>query len=128
MPKFHWSDADFATLQDLVEREADTEEVLEALPTFSQTAISNMSYRRFGRRVIPKGSHRLDAYATRQDLSVLAEYAVDLDQIARLKGAVKAKEFNGEEYWSLAYTKRENRQDAIFFVDRDSGINEAVIR
>jgi hypothetical protein len=60
---------------------------------------------------------------------VLAEYGIGIDQIAaRLKGAVKAREFNGEEYWSLAYTKRENRQDAIFFVDRDSSTNQEVIR
>lgn len=70
----------------------------------------------------------MDAYMTREDVSVLMQYGVELSQIARLKGAVKAREFNGEEYWSLAYTKRENCQDAIFFVDRDSRSNSAVIR
>jgi hypothetical protein len=126
--KFHWGDDDLATLKELVDREATTEECLTALPKFSQTAISNMCVRQCGKRAIPKGSHRMDAYMTREDLRVLAEYGVGLDQIAILKGAVRAREFNGEEYWSLAYTKRKNRQDAIFFVDRDSGINREVVR
>ncbi len=126
--KYHWSTEDFTTLQALANRQAETEEVLTALPKFSQTAISNMSFRMFGKRIVPKGSHRLDAYMTRQDMHILTEYGVEIDQIASLKGAVQAKEFNGEEYWSLAYTKRESRQDAIFFVDRDDGTNREVIR
>jgi len=126
--KYHWGDTDLETLKELVAREADTNEVLEALPKFSQTAISNMSLRKCGKRAIPKGSHRLDAYMTREDMSVLEEYGIGLEQIARLKGAVRAKEFNGTQYWSLAYTTREHCQDTIFFFDRNDGTNREVIR
>jgi hypothetical protein len=125
--KYHWSDADLATLNALANHQTILEEVLAALPKFSQTAISNMSFRECGKRIVPKGSHRLDAYMTCEDMGILEEYGIGLDQIAFLKGAVKARECNGEEYWSLAYTKRESRQDAIFFVDRDDGDNSAVI-
>jgi hypothetical protein len=45
-----------------------------------------------------------------------------------MRGAVKAREFNGSEYWSLAYTKRDECHDTIFFVDRDDGTNREVIR
>jgi hypothetical protein len=124
--KYHWSTEDVTTLQALVKQQAEQEEVLTTLHTFSQTAISNMSFREFGKRIVPKSSHRLDAYMTRQDMYILREYGIGLDQIAFLKGAVKARECSGEEYWSLAYTKRESRQDAIFFVDRDDGTNGAV--
>jgi len=109
-------------------RRATTEEFLATLPKFSQTAISNMCVRKCGTRAIPKGSHRLDAYLTRQDMHVLREYGMSIEQIALLKGAVRAKEVTGEEYWCLAYTKREDCQDAIFFVDRDDGDNSAVIK
>jgi len=126
--KYHWSTEDVTTLQALVKQQAEREEVLTTLHTFSQTAISNMSFREFGKRIVPKSSHRLDAYMTRQDMHILREYGIGLDQIAFLKGAVKARECSGEEYWSLAYTKRESRQDAIFFVDRDDGTNGAVIK
>ncbi len=126
--KYHWSETDLATLQELVDREADTGEFLTALPKFSQIAISNMSYRRSGTRAVPKGSHRMDAYMTREDESVLEEYGIGLEQIAKLKGAVKAKEFNGSEYWSLAYTTREHCQDTIFVIDRDDSTNQEVIR
>jgi hypothetical protein len=126
--KYHWTVEDLATLKDLVARGATAEAFLTALPKFSQTAISNMCVHKFGTRAIPKGSHRMDAYMTRQDIHILSEYGVELDQIAFLKGAVRAKEVSGEEYWSLAYTKRENRQDAIFFVDRDDGTNSQVIK
>ncbi len=126
--KYHWLDEDVATLKDLADREAQLEEVLHALPKFSQTAISNMSVRECGRRIVPKGSHRLDAYMTREDMSVLEEYSVGIEQIANMRGAVRAREFNGREYWSLAYTKRNECHDTIFFVDRDDGTNQAVIR
>src|SRR5712692_1201591 len=126
--KYHWFDEDVATLKDLANREAPLEEVLHALPKFSQTAISNMSLRKCGRRIVPKGSHRLDAYMTREDMSVLEEYGVGIESIAKMRGAVKAREFSGQEYWSLAYTKRDECHDTIFFVDRDDGTNQAVIR
>jgi hypothetical protein len=57
--KYHWFDEDIATLRDLADREATLEEVLQALPKFSQTAISNKSLRECGKRIVPKGSHRL---------------------------------------------------------------------
>jgi Resolvase, N terminal domain/Recombinase len=126
--KYHWSSADLATLEELTIKEAGTEEILARLPKFSQTAISNMSLREFGRRALSKASHRLDAYMTREDEQVLAQYGVGLENIAKLRGAVRAKEGNGSEYWSLAYTKRDTCQDANFFVDRDDGTNEAVIK
>ena len=126
--KYHWFDEDVATLKDLADRDAQLEEVLQALPKFSQTAISNMSLRECGRRIVPKGSHRLDAYMTREDMSIIEQYGIGIDQIAALRGAIKAREFNGNEYWSLAYTTRENCQDTIFFVDRDDGTKSEVIR
>jgi Recombinase/Resolvase, N terminal domain len=126
--KYHWFDEDVATLKDLADRDAQLEEVLQALPKFSQTAISNMSLRECGRRIVPKGSHRLDAYMTREDMSIIEQYGIGIDQIAALRGAIKAREFNGNEYWSLAYTTRKNCQDTIFFVDRDDGTNQEVIR
>lgn len=130
--KYHWSDEDKAVLQQLARRDATREEVLQALPKFSQTAISNMSLRECGRRIISKGSHRMDGYMTREDMQVLAEYGVDLAQIAEMRGAVRAREFGGEEYWSLAYTKRDECHDTIFFaecgVDRDNGTNQAASR
>jgi hypothetical protein len=95
--KYHWEDADLATLQALIERQAATEEILAALPKFSQIAISNMCKRKFGRRAIPKGMQRLDAYITREDMSVLGEYGVGVDQIAKLKGAVIVRGLNGKE-------------------------------
>jgi hypothetical protein len=126
--KYHWSDNDIVTLKALADREAQVEEVLQALPKFSQTAISNMSLRKCGSRIVPKGSHRLDAYMTREDMSVLEEYGVSIDKIAEMRGAVKAREFNGAEYWSLAYTKRDECRDVIFFVDRNDSTNSEVIR
>ncbi len=126
--KYHWFDEDIATLHDLADCEAPLEEVLSALPKFSQTAISNMSLRECGKRTVPKGSHRLDAYMTREDMRILEEYGVGIEQIANMRGAVKAREFSGQEYWSLAYTKRNECHDTIFFVDRDSGTNQEVIR
>ncbi len=87
-----------ATLKDLADRDAQLEEVLQALPKFSQTAISNMSLRECGRRIVPKGSHRLDAYMTREDMSIIEQYGIGIDQIAALRGAIKAREFNGNEY------------------------------
>jgi len=126
--KYHWTPEDIQTLKALVARKATTEDFLATFPKFSQTAISNMCVRKCGVRAIPKANHRLDAYLTRQDMHILREYGVSIDQIALLKGAVRAKELSGEEYWSLAYTKREDCQDAIFFVDRDDGDNSAVIR
>jgi len=126
--KYHWFDEDIATLHDLADCEAPLEEVLSALPKFSQTAISNMSLRECGKRTVPKGSHRLDAYMTREDMRILEEYGVGIEQIANMRGAVKAREFSVQEYWSLAYTKRNECHDTIFFVDRDSGTNQEVIR
>jgi hypothetical protein len=99
-----------------------------SLPKFSQTAISNMSVRKCGERIVPKGSHRLDAYMTREDMNVLDEYGIGIEPIAEMRGAVKAREFNGQEYWSLAYTKRKECHDIIFFVDRDNGTNQEAIR
>jgi len=96
--KYHWFDEDVATLKDLADRDAQLEEVLQALPKFSQTAISNMSLRECGRRIVPKGSHRLDAYMTREDMSIIEQYGIGIDQIAALRGAIKAREFNGNEY------------------------------
>jgi len=116
--KYHWFDEDIAMLKAFAERETTIEQVLQALPKFSQTAISNMSLRKCGKRIVPKGSHRLDAYMTREDINVLAEYKVSIDRIAEMRGAVKAREFDGTEYWSLAYTKRDDCHDAIFFADR----------
>jgi hypothetical protein len=126
--KYHWFDEDIATLKALAKREATTEEVLQTLPKFSQTAISNMSLRECGKRIVPKGNHRLDAYVTREDMSVLFEYGVGIESIAEMRGAVKAREFNGSEYWSLAYTKRTECHDTIFFVDRDDGTNSEVMK
>jgi hypothetical protein len=65
---------------------------------------------------------------TREDMSIIEQYGIGIDQIAALRGAIKAREFNGNEYWSLAYTTRENCQDTIFFVDRDDGTKSEVIR
>ncbi len=65
---------------------------------------------------------------THEDMSVLEEYGVGIEPIAEMRGAVKAREFNGKEYWSLAYTKRKSCHDIIFFVDRDGGTNQEVIR
>jgi hypothetical protein len=126
--KFHWLDEDIALLKALAEQGASTPEFLEALPKFSQTAISHMSKRECGRRIIPKASYRMDAYMTREDMQVLEEYGVSIDQIAEMRGAVKAKSFNGEEYWSLAYTKRDNVHNIIFFEDRDNNGNLEIIR
>jgi Recombinase/Resolvase, N terminal domain len=126
--KYHWFDEDIATLHALASRSATTEEVLASLPKFSQTAISNMSLRKCGERIVPKGSHRLDAYMTREDMSVLDEYGVAIEPIAEMRGTVKAREFNGSQYWSLAYTKRTECRDIIFFVDWDDGTNHEAIR
>jgi Recombinase len=126
--KYHWFDEDIAMLKTLADCEAQLEEVLHALPKFSQTAISNMSLRKCGRRIVPKGNHRLDAYMTREDMSVLEEYGVGIEPIANMRGAMKAREFNGSEYWSLAYTKRKECHDTIFFVDRDDGTNQEGIK
>jgi Recombinase/Resolvase, N terminal domain len=128
--KYHWSDEDIAMLKLLADRDAQLEEVLQALPKFSQTAISNMSLRECGKRIVPKGSHRLDAYMTREDMSVLDEYSVGIEKIAEMRGAVKARDYaNDTEYWSLAYTKRDECRDVIFFVEnRDDGTNSDVIR
>lgn len=126
--KYHWFDEDIATLKHLADHDAPLEEVLHALPKFSQTAISNMSLRKCGERIVPKANHRLDAYMTREDMSVLEEYGIEIESIADMRGAVKAREFNGKEYWSLAYTKRKDCHDIIFFVDGDNGTNSAAIR
>jgi len=124
--KYHWNDADLATLQELTARAAPTTEILEALPTYSQVAISDMSLRRFGKRAVPKCLYRLDTYMTRQDVSILAQYGIGVERIAALKGAVKARDLSGGEYWSLARISRE-KQDAIFFADRNSDVNSKVI-
>ncbi len=58
--------------------------ILTALPKFSQTAISNMCVRKCGKWAIPKGSHRMDAYMTREDMCILEEYGIGLEQIAHL--------------------------------------------
>ena len=127
--KYHWFDEDIATLKALAQRGATTEEVLANLPKFSQTAISNMSLRKCGERIVPKGSHRLDAYMTREDMGVLDEYGIGIEPIAEMRGAVKAREFNGSQYWSLAYTKRKECHDIIFFVEnRDGGTNQEAIK
>jgi hypothetical protein len=126
--KFHWEDADVQTLRELVSREATTEEFLTFLPKYSQTAIYGMCVRTCGKRAIPKGTHRMDAYMTREDMSILEEYGIGLEQIARIRGAVKSREINGQEYWSLNHQKHKDCQDAIFFVDRDSCTNQEVIR
>jgi hypothetical protein len=126
--KYHWFDEDIATLKTLATRIATTEEILDSLPKFSQTAISNMSLRKCGERIVPKGNHRLDAYMTREDMSVLDAYGIGIEPIAEMRGAVKAREFNGSEYWSLAYTKRKECHDIIFFVDRDNGTNSEAIK
>jgi len=65
---------------------------------------------------------------TREDIGVLDEYAIGIEPVAAMRGAVKAREFNGQEYWSLAYTTRKECRDIIFFVDRDSGTNQEAIR
>jgi hypothetical protein len=127
--KYHWFDEDIATLKALADRNADLEEVLQSLPKFSQTAISNMSLRKCNRRIVPKGSHRLDAYMTPEDMSILEEYGVSIDRIAEMRGAVKAREFNGTEYWSLAYTKRTDCRDVIFFLEYgNDGTNSEAIK
>src|SRR6266581_3461107 len=100
--KYHWSKEDIAILHVLANRNASREEVLTALPKYSQTAISNMSLRECGRRIISKSSHRLDGYISREDIDVLEESGVSLDAIAEMRGAVRARTFSGEEYWSLA--------------------------
>lgn len=128
--KYHWSNEEITTLKALADSEAKLEEVLQVLPKFSQTAISNMSLRECGKRIVPKGSHRLDAYMTREDMSVLEEYSVGIEKIAEMRGAVKARDYtNNIEYWSLAYTKRDECRDIIFFVeDRNNGTNPEIIK
>jgi len=59
---------------------------------------------------------------------VLDEYGIGIEPIAEMRGAVKAREFNGSQYWSLAYTKRAECRDIVFFVDRDDGTNSEVIK
>jgi hypothetical protein len=127
--KYHWFDEDIATLKALANRDATLEEVLKSLPKFSQTAISNMSLRKCGERIVPKANHRLDAYTTREDTNVLDEYGIGIEPIAEMRGAVKAREFNGQEYWSLAYTKRKECHDIVFFVEnRDDSTNQEASR
>ncbi|MFL5698872.1 MAG: hypothetical protein ACJ797_17460, partial [Ktedonobacteraceae bacterium] len=127
--KYEWEDEDLATLKVLIDREAETSEVLEALPKFSQTAISNTSLRKFGMRIIPKCTHRLDAYMTGEDRELLAQYGIPLDAIAKLKGALRARSYSGEDYWSVDVPKREEKcEDGIFFAIQDEGSNSQIIK
>ena len=127
--KYEWKEEDLATLKALIDREAEPSEVLEALPKFSQTAISNTSLRKFGVRIIHKSAHRLDAYMTGEDKHLLAEYGISLDPIAKLKGAVRARTFGGEEYWSMDVpARKEKSEDGIFFVNRNEGSNSQNIK
>ena len=95
----------------------------------AKTVRQHMSLRKCGERIVPKANHRLDAYTTREDMNVLDEYGIGIEPIAEMRGAVKAREFNGQEYWSLAYTKRKECHDIVFFVEnRDDGTNQEASR
>jgi hypothetical protein len=64
---------------------------------------------------------------TRKDMDVLTEYGISIDRIAHMRGAKKTREREGDqEYWTLAYSKREDCHDIIFFVDRNDGTNSVV--
>lgn len=65
----------------------------------AKTVRQHMSLRKCGERIVPKANHRLDAYTTREDMNVLDEYGIGIEPIAEMRGAVKAREFNGQEYW-----------------------------